>query len=134
MDKNIIKLTESELKQIIAESIDKIINENEELAEGWLSDKWNQAKSAATTMMNNNGSLKNKIQNAKTNWKQQGEINNINNLRQQLINFVEAGQLNPNMTIGQLIGGKYNNNRFGRMNGMVANRKSQISRKGGNSY
>ena len=85
-------------------------------------------------MMNNNGSLKNKIQNAKTNWKQQGEINNINNLRQQLINFVEAGQLNPNMTIGQLIGGKYNNNRFGRMNGMVANRKSQISRKGGNSY
>ena len=61
-------------------------------------------------------------------------MNNINNLAAQLSNFVEAGQLNPNMTIAQLIGGKMNGNKFGRMSGMAANRKSQIAKRGGSAY
>ena len=35
------------------------------------------------------------------------------------------------MTIAQLVGGKYNGNKFGRMSGMIGNRQSQISRRGG---
>ena len=75
--------------------------------------------------------LKDRFNNAKKNWNTQGELNNINNLRQSLINFVEAGQIDTNMTIGQLIGGKYNNNKFGKMNAMTNNRIGQIKRRGG---
>ena len=55
----------------------------------------------------------------------------MNNLKQQLEQFIDSGQLNPQMTIAQLVGGKYNDNKFGRMSGMIANRKSQISKRGG---
>ena len=71
---------------------------------------------------------------AKKNWNTQGELNGLNNLAQQLSLFVDAGQINPQMTIAQLIGGKYNNGKFGRMSGMAANRRGQISRRGGTAY
>ena len=47
---NKIKLTEKELNQIIKESVNLIIKENQELEEGWLGDKWNQTKTAAKTL------------------------------------------------------------------------------------
>jgi hypothetical protein len=129
---NKIKLTEKELNQIIKESVNLIIKENQELEEGWLGDKWNQTKTAAKTLTQKNDmNLKDRFNNAKKNWNTQGELNNINNLRQSLINFVEAGQIDTNMTIGQLIGGKYNNNKFGKMNAMANNRIGQIKRRGG---
>jgi hypothetical protein len=64
----------------------------------------------------------------------QGELNGLNNLSQQLSQFVGNGQLNPQMTIAQFIGGKYNDGKFGRMSGMAANRMGQISRRGGTAY
>lgn len=133
-----IRITESDLHQIIKESVQSILNEqmNEELEENWFGDKWKQTKSAFSTATQNNRDLglKDRFTKAKQNWNSQGELNNLNNLAQQLSQFVDAGQLNPQMTIAQLIGGKYNGGRFGRMSGMAANRKGQISRRGGSSY
>jgi hypothetical protein len=137
MSKNIIKLTESDIKNIIKEAVEQVIAEGceQNLEEGFWGDKWNQTKSAAKTLTQKGDvSLQNRFKNAKSNWKTQGELNDINNLAQALYNFVEAGQLNPNMTIAQLLGGKLNGNKFGRMSSMAANRKSQISKKGGASY
>ena len=59
------------------------------------------------------------------------KLNNLSNLRQQLEQYVEAGQLNPQMTIAQLVGGKLNNNKFGNLSAKMANRQGQISRRGG---
>lgn len=130
-----IVLKEEELMALINESVTRIINEsiqNGELDEGWLGDKWNQIKTGANTLTQSRDmSLKDRFGAAKKNWTSQGELNNINNLSAQLSKFVEAGQLNPNMTIAQLIGGKINGNKFGRMSAMAANRKSQISKRGG---
>ena len=130
-----IVLNEKDLMTLVNESVKKIINEaiqNGELDEGWFGDKWNQVKTGANTLAQGGDmSLKDRFGAAKKNWTSQGELNNINNLSAQLSKFVEAGQLNPNMTIAQLIGGKINGNKFGRMSAMAANRKSQISKRGG---
>ena len=130
-----VQINENELKQIVSESVKRIINEafqTGELDEGWFGDKWNQIKTGANTLTQTGDmGIKDRFSAAKKNWTSQGELNDINNLSAQLSKFVEAGQLNPNMTIAQLIGGKINGNKFGRMSGMAANRKSQISKRGG---
>lgn len=135
MNKNTIKLTETDLHNLIMEAVEQVMKESNEIEEGWIGDKWNQVKSAATTAaQNNGGNIKDRYTAAKANWKTQGELNNINNLKQMLSDFIDAGQINPNMTIAQLIGGKYNGNKFGRMTSMAANRRSQIAKRGGSHY
>lgn len=136
MNKKTIRLTEADLHNLVMEAVEQVVMETEdELEEGWLGDKWNQVKSAATTFgQSGDVGLKNRFKTAKANWKSQGELNDINNLIQSLSEFVDAGELNPNMTIAQLIGGKYNGNKFGRMTGMSANRRSQITKRGGSHY
>lgn len=132
--KNRIKLTESELHNLIAESVKEVLAESAEMDEGWLGDKWNQAKSAARTAFNGEGGVGNRLSQAKKNWNTQGDLNNINSLRQQLEQLLDAKQISPDTTVGQLVGGKYNNNRFGTMSGMAANRRGQIQRRGGVAY
>lgn len=116
--------------------IQNIINEELE-NEGWFGDKWKQAKTAANTAFQNGGEggmgLKDRFNAAKKNWGTQGELNDLSNLRQQLEQYVEAGQLNPQMTIAQLVGGKLNNNKFGNLSAKMANRQGQISRRGGSA-
>lgn len=133
-----IRLTESQLQNVIRESVYNVLkemNEGEELEEGWFGDKWNQAKSAyQTATQNNDMSLGQRFQNAKKNWSTQGNLNGLNNLKSQLEQYVDAGQIDPQTTIAQLIGGKYNNGRMGKMTGQINNRKSQISKRGGQSY
>ena len=48
--------------------------------------------------------------------------------------MLDARQISPQTTVAQLVGGKYNNNKFGTMIGMTANRRRQISRRGGTAY
>ena len=48
--------------------------------------------------------------------------------------MLDAHQTNPQTTVAQLVGGKYNNNRFGTMTGMAANRRGQIKKRGGSAY
>ena len=131
-----VTLNEDALNKLIAESINRVIKEsieNGELDEGWLGDKWKQAKTGFNTLTQKSDGMNvgDRFKKAKQNWTSQGELNDIQNLSAQLSKFVEAGQLNPNMTIAQLIGGKMNGNKFGRMSGMAANRKSQIAKRGG---
>lgn len=134
MNKKVIKLTESDLHRLIMESVEAALNENE-MEEGWLGDKWNQAKSAVGTAFGKGGGdFNQRFQNAKKNWNTQGDLNGINNLRQQLTQLLDARQISPETTVGQLVGGKYNNNKFGTMTGMAANRRGQISRRGGTAY
>lgn len=48
--------------------------------------------------------------------------------------MLDAHQTTPQTTVAQLVGGKYNNNRFGTMTGMAANRRGQIKKRGGSAY
>ena len=48
--------------------------------------------------------------------------------------MLDARQISPQTTVAQLVGGKYNNNKFGTMTGMAANHRGQISRRGGTAY
>lgn len=128
-----IKLTEQDLHRMIEESVVRYLNENE-MEEGWLGDKWNQMKTAANTFAqksNDGMGIKNRFNAAKKNWNTQGELNDISNLQQMLIQMLDAKQISPNTTVAQLVGGKYNSGKFGTMTGMAANRRQQIQRRGG---
>lgn len=138
MKKNRIRLSESQLNQIIRESVQQALaaSDQEQIEEGWLGDKWNQAKLAygTATQSNDRMGLKDRFQAAKKNWQSQGQLNNINALIQQISQFVDSGEINPQMTIGQLIGGKYNKGRFGKMTSIANNQRNQIKRRGGEAY
>lgn len=128
--KQTIRLTESELRDMIEMSINEAIQD-----EGWFGDKLNQAKSAVGTMFNKEGgNFGKRINNAKKNWSAQGELNDIRNLRTLLADLIDKKGIDPNTTIGQLMGGKYNNNQLGTMPRMMGNRKSNILKRGGNAY
>ena len=133
MSKTLIRLTESDLHRIIKESVANVLAE-EEFEEGWLEDKWKQTKSAVGTAFNGEGNVGQRMQNAKKNWNNQGELNGLNNLQQQLDQLIDARKISPQTTVAQLVGGKYNNNKFGTLTGMAANRKGRISKNGGRSY
>lgn len=133
--KKVIKLNEQDLHRIIMESVNAILEQDvEEIEEGWLGDKWNQTKTAVNTALQQSGDekgIKDRFSDAKKNWTSQGELNKLNNLSKELSQFVDDGKLDPQMTIAQLIGGKYNNGKFGKMSAMAANRMAQIKRRGG---
>ena len=130
-----IRLTESQLNDIIRESVYNVLNE-EDMEEGWLSNKYKQGKQALKTAFQNSDemSIRDRWNNAKKNWNNQGELNNLNDLIQSISEFVDNGEIDPQTTIAQLIGGKYNHGRFGRMTGKAANRRNQIARLGGTAY
>ena len=106
------------------------------MEEGWLSNKFKQGKQALKTAFQNSDemSIRDRWNNAKKNWSNQGELNNLNDLIQSISEFVDNGEIDPQTTIAQLIGGKYNHGRFGRMTGKAANRRNQIARLGGTAY
>ena len=147
MQKKVVRhLNEQTIQKIVTESVKKILKEmdmngmdqmqeGDDMEEGWLKDKWNQTKSAASSLrgLGSNG-VKQTVNNMKSNWTNQGELNGLSGLRQQLEKFVDDGQINPQTTVAQLIGGKYNNNKFGKLTGKENSRKSQISKRGGKSY
>lgn len=136
MDK--IRLTEADLHRIVKESVKNVIAENG-MEEGW----WNQARSAGKTGWNG---LKNTVsgdetlggawEKTKKNWNTQGEVDNLTGVANLLYKLVDSGNLDPQMTVAQLIRGKGRNNGsgFGKLAAMASNRRGQISRRGGASY
>lgn len=130
-----IRLTESQLHDIIRESVYNVLNE-EDMEEGWLSNKLKQGKQALKTAFQDSDemTIRDRWNNAKKNWSNQGELNNLNDLIQSISEFVDNGEIDPQTTIAQLIGGKYNHGRFGRLTGKAANRRNQIARLGGTAY
>lgn len=130
--KQTIRLTEANLRNMIQEAVEDAIN-NGELDEGF----WNQLKTGANTFMNKKGktgsfvtNMKDKWNAAKANYQTQGELDGMNDLINKLSQFIDAGQIDPNTTIAQLVGGKYNNNKFGKMTGKMNNRKAQLRQRG----
>lgn len=128
--KSRIRLTESQLNRIIAEAV------SDELNEGWFGDKWNQAKSAASTMFNvgnsdkaserNAGlSMSDRFSNARKNWSTQGQLNGLNNFAETCRKAIEEYGLDPNMTLNDILN---------RVKMKSLNRQSQISKKGGRGY
>lgn len=130
-----IRLTESQLNDLIRESVYNVLNE-EDMEEGWLSNKYKQGKQALKTAFQDSDemTIRDRWNNAKKNWSNQGELNNLNDLIQSISEFVDNGEIDPQTTIAQLIGGKYNHGRFGRLTGKAANRRNQIARLGGTAY
>ncbi len=119
-----VRLTESEFRTMVEQTV------NEALQDEGL---WNNIKTGAKTFVSNTNKgdgIKGRFQNAKKNYKLQGEYDNMQNLIKQLSQFIDAGQIDPNTTIAQLVGGKYNNNKFGRMTGKMNNRMSQMRNNG----
>lgn len=139
-------INEAQLRAIIAEAVENVLNaedaplDENEMEEGWLGDKFNQARSAASSFAgarvpaDSNQSIRNRFSAAKKSWQNQGELNGLQNLLNQLSQFVDNGQINPQSTVAQLIGGKYNNNKFGNITGKLNNRRSQIMNRGGRAY
>ena len=126
-----MQLTEKDLHFLVENAVQAYLTEN-----GMDEGLWNQLKTGANTMFQKNTSgqpmgIKNRFQRAKSNFQTQGNLDNLSSLKQQLEQYIDSGQLNPQMTIAQLVGGKYNNNKFGRLTGQMGNMKSQISRRGG---
>ena len=119
-----ITLTEEKLRNIISETISQYLNEAEN--EGL----WNQGKTAAKTFFSGkhagNG-LGARFNAAKKNFQTQGKLDDIQGLIQQLSQMVDNRQIDPNITVAQLIGGKYNKGRFGKMTGVQRNYQSQIA-------
>lgn len=126
----VTRLTEQDLHYIVEDVVRQYVNE--EMDEGF----WNQMKSGANTMFQRGGNMGmgQRFKNAVSNYKTQGKLDNLSGLKQQLEQYIDAGQLNPQMTIAQLVGGKYNGNKFGSLTGKMGNMRSQISKKGGTSY
>lgn len=134
MNKNVIRLTEEDLNNIIKESVQQILKENPE-NEGF----WNNLKTGAKTFMNNDNrqglDLKNRWNAAKSNFKTQGEYDDIKDLIQKLSQLLDQRKISPQTTVAQLVGGKYNTDaqgrqRMGTMTGMANNRMSQMRKRG----
>jgi len=129
-----IELTEQDLHMLVEDAVRVYLKEN-----GMEEISMNQIKSGIGTVFSKNTSTKpmgltQRLKNGYTNFKNQGKLDDLSNLKQQLEQYIDAGQLNPQMTIAQLVGGKYNGNKFGRLTGQMGNMRSQISKKGGTAY
>lgn len=106
---------------------------DKELEEGFLQNVAAGAKAFMGKGMGNrpqdaqqNGlNLKNRWNAAKKNYNMRGQVDEIDKVIEFLSREVENGRINANTTVAQLIGGKINNNRFGALTGMKANRMSQ---------
>lgn len=119
-----VTLTESEFRQYVQNTINEALQD-----EGF----WNNLKTGAKTFAQNASSGKgigNAWNSAKKNYKLQGEYDDMSGLIQQLSKFIDAGQIDPQTTIAQLVGGKYNGNKFGKMTGKMNNRMSQMRNNG----
>lgn len=122
--KQTVNLTEADLHRIINQCVNEAL-ENEISI--------NQLKTGAKTFFgggNKGRGLKDRLQNAKKNYNLQGEYDNMQSLINQLSQFVDSGQIDPNTTIAQLVGGKYNGGKFGKMTGKMNNRMSQMRNNG----
>lgn len=128
--KQTIRLTESQLRSMIEESVTQILSESD-MEEGL----WNQLKQGAKSFMgngygkNNPNNYRNTVQNrqdrgdwtanklngttpmnlkgrwnaAKTGWKEQGNVDNANEVINTLKDLVQSGDITPEMSVKQVI-------------------------------
>lgn len=120
-----IVLTESELYNVIAEQVNEALQD-----EGF----WNNLKTGAKTFFsntNNDRGISDRWNNAKKNYRLQGEYDNFSSLIQTLSKMIDDGEIDPQITVAQFVGGKYNpRSRFGTLTGKMNNRMSQMRANG----
>lgn len=119
-----IVLTESELYNMIAEQVNEALQD-----EG----RWNNLVTGTKTFFsntNNGGGLSGRFRNAQKNYRLQSEYDNFSSLIQALSKFIDDGEIDPQTTVAQLVGGKYTNNHFSGMTSKMNNRMSQMRKNG----
>lgn len=132
MNKNTVKITESDLRKMILESIhDALVNED--MDEGL----WNQFKTGAKTFAQKGAgdtSLRGRWDSAKRNFQTQGKIDSMDNLKADMLKVKETlqqmldnGILTPNTTVEQILS---NQTKFNSFSGKRANLQGQMYRQG----
>lgn len=125
-----MKIKESELKEIISECVQEVLMENQQ-EEGII----NRGRSALSGLLSKDGgTLSQRFGNMGKNYSAQKEIDDLRDIKEKLIKLIDARKINPNTTIAQLVGGKYNGNKFGTITGMEANRRAGIAKRGGKHF
>ena len=140
----IVKLNGEQLNNVIMECVQEVMRENPEMVdEGFIDNAVQGVKSffgngAAgannaqnqTLRSNGNGglNLKKRWNAAKTNYNMTKENDKIDTVINYLQDLVEKGQVKPEMTVAQLVGGKMNNNKFGTLTAMRNNRTARASK------
>lgn len=127
MKKQMIRLTESELHQIIEESVKAIITENME-QEGWY-DKMKAGAGAFFKSPQAAGGLNlgKRMEMAKKNFNSRGKFDDLRGLISQLQALVDAKKIDANVTVGELLGNK---GVGGKLRGMAINQASQMKSRG----
>lgn len=139
-NKKHMKITEKELHNLISECVQEVLMENQqdELSFG-------QIGAAGSTLFGKgNGGIRERLGKSIQNFKTQGELEELANINNSLMKFVKNKQLDPNITISQLIGitsyqdqdgnTQYKKRGFGKLTGAIGNRQSQISKRGGRFF
>lgn len=124
----VVRLTEEDIHSIILNSVNQIIKENAE-NEGF----WNNMKTAAKSFVGDTGrnrTIGQRFNDAKANYTAQGEYDDIDKTVQLLNGLLQKGKINPDMTVGQLVGGKFRNNKFGTLTGKQGNLRNQMLKRG----
>ena len=124
-----IRLTESELHYIVNEAVNTILQE--EMEEG----TWNNLKTGAKTFFGNSSQgesgikgIKNRLANAKSNYNLQDQQDTMNSAIQQLQSLVQSGAIDPNTTVGQLLG--KGSSKFGKLSSRSAKMQKQMYKNG----
>lgn len=123
-----IKLTESQLRGMIQEAIEDAMND-ECVDEGL----WNQMKTGVKTFANNSGNLKNRWGAAKKNYQTQGQMDQMDSLKGDMVKvqdklqqMLDSGLLTPQTTVEQILS---NQTKFNSFSGKRANLQGQINRR-----
>jgi hypothetical protein len=134
-----MKIKESELKEIISECVQEVLMENQQeeglrdFGQG-VASFFGRGEAGSNNNKNkelrqNGGlNLNKRFKAAKTNYQMSKESRQINDVIAFLEDLVSKKQLTPETTIADLIGGKLNGNKYGRLHGMRDNRTSRASR------
>ena len=125
--KQTYKLNESELRGLIAECVQEVLNEeqNEGLGNN-LKAAWSAFKGNKTAGAQGSGIQKaaqtigNKFSAAKSNFQNQNQYDKIGKIRQELQQLVKNGEINGDITVNQLL------SNFGGLSGMRRNITTQM--------
>ena len=131
--KQTIKLTESELRKMIVNAINESMEEGQDeifdrtgknLRAAWEGFKGYKGENEGNVFQN----LGNRLRNGIEGYKDNNQWHHIDDLKRELKQMVDAGQLDARLTVGQLIRNA-SIKRAGRQGGNLDNAKATISNK-----
>jgi hypothetical protein len=125
-------LNESELRNLINECVQEVLNEQENEGLGknmraaWSAFKGNQTKGAEGNAFQKSAqTISNKFNAAKENFRNQNQYDKIGKIRQELQELVSNGSINGDITVNELL------SNFGGLSGMRRNITNTMKQNGG---